>query len=65
MKQNRRPGGAPSLPKAPTGIIGLDETTGGRMPAGRPNHAILRAELRLLSPWLEDRGSIGAVALFS
>ena len=25
-----------SLPKAPTGIIGLDEITGGGLPSGRP-----------------------------
>src|SRR3954453_23366780 len=27
---------APSLPKAPTGIAGLDEITGGGLPQGRP-----------------------------
>ena len=26
----------PSLPKAPTGIVGLDEITAGGLPAGRP-----------------------------
>src|SRR5262245_32318250 len=26
----------PSIPKAPTGIQGLDEITGGGLPAGRP-----------------------------
>src|SRR5664280_81496 len=30
------PPAAPSLPKAPTGIQGLDEVTGGRLPRGRP-----------------------------
>ena len=28
--------GGPALPKAPTGIIGLDEVTGGGLPRGRP-----------------------------
>jgi circadian clock protein KaiC len=32
----RRPRRRPSLPKAPTGIQGLDELTGGGLPQGRP-----------------------------
>jgi circadian clock protein KaiC len=31
-----RPAQAPALPKAPTGIAGLDEITGGGLPRGRP-----------------------------
>jgi circadian clock protein KaiC len=31
-----RPGRARTLPKAPTGIAGLDEVTGGGLPKGRP-----------------------------
>ena len=30
------PAGMPSLPKTPTGILGLDEVTGGGLPRGRP-----------------------------
>ena len=33
-KQSRRPRQA--IPKAPTGVVGLDEITGGGLPAGRP-----------------------------
>ena len=40
MKHNKRvsrkPHRSPSLPKAPTGIQGLDELTGGGLPKGRP-----------------------------
>jgi circadian clock protein KaiC len=42
MKRNesrdvtRKPRRSPSLPKAPTGIQGLDELTGGGLPRGRP-----------------------------
>ena len=42
MKRNeskhatRKPRRSPSLPKAPTGIQGLDELTGGGLPKGRP-----------------------------
>ena len=38
MKSPRRktPAPAPRLPKAPTGIKGLDEITGGGFPRGRP-----------------------------
>jgi circadian clock protein KaiC len=32
----RKPRRSPSLPKAPTGIQGLDELTGGGLPRGRP-----------------------------
>jgi circadian clock protein KaiC len=32
----RKPRRSPSLPKAPTGIQGLDELTGGGLPQGRP-----------------------------
>ncbi len=32
----RKPRRSPSLPKAPTGIQGLDELTGGGLPKGRP-----------------------------
>ena len=32
----RKPGSSPSLLKAPTGIRGLDELTGGGLPRGRP-----------------------------
>jgi len=32
----RKPSRSPSLPKAPTGIQGLDELTGGGLPQGRP-----------------------------
>ena len=32
----RIPADAPSLPKSPTGITGLDEITGGGLPRGRP-----------------------------
>ncbi len=35
-KAARKPRGARSLPKAPTGIRGLDELTGGGLPQGRP-----------------------------
>ena len=31
-----RPTETPLFPKAPTGIVGLDEITGGGLPAGRP-----------------------------
>jgi circadian clock protein KaiC len=42
MKRNkpkkaiRKPRRTPSLPKTPTGILGLDELTGGGLPKGRP-----------------------------
>jgi len=36
MKQKRRSESASNLPKSPTGITGLDEITGGGLPAGRP-----------------------------
>lgn len=36
MKKTRKPIVPPSIPKAPTGIAGLDEITGGGLPAGRP-----------------------------
>jgi len=36
MKPKRRSESASTLPKAPTGITGLDEITGGGLPAGRP-----------------------------
>src|SRR5450759_3660302 len=42
MKRNepknaiRKPRRTPSLPKTPTGILGLDELTGGGLPQGRP-----------------------------
>jgi len=36
MKKKRQPENASALPKAPTGIAGLDEVTGGGLPAGRP-----------------------------
>jgi circadian clock protein KaiC len=36
MKQKQRPEIASSLPKSPSGITGLDEITGGGLPAGRP-----------------------------
>jgi circadian clock protein KaiC len=32
----RRPSASRALPKAPTGIQGLDEVTGGGLPRGRP-----------------------------
>jgi circadian clock protein KaiC len=35
-KVTRKPRRDPSLPKAPTGIQGLDELTGGGLPQGRP-----------------------------
>jgi len=36
MKHKRRSEMASTLPKSPTGITGLDEITGGGLPAGRP-----------------------------
>jgi len=36
MKHKRRSEIASTLPKSPTGITGLDEITGGGLPAGRP-----------------------------
>ena len=33
---DRGPRPSPGLPKAPTGIQGLDEITGGGLPRGRP-----------------------------
>src|SRR4051812_44197755 len=36
MKKTRKQIVPPSIPKAPTGIAGLDEITGGGLPAGRP-----------------------------
>jgi len=35
-QRGRKPRNVPSLPKAPTGIEGLDELTGGGLPRGRP-----------------------------
>ena len=35
-RKTRKPDAPPALPKAPTGIRGLDEITGGGLPAGRP-----------------------------
>lgn len=36
MKSNRSPTVGHAIPKSPTGIRGLDEITGGGLPAGRP-----------------------------
>jgi len=36
MKKNMHPAVTPALRKSPTGIIGLDEITGGGLPTGRP-----------------------------
>src|SRR5438128_76188 len=46
---NHRGRRAPALAKAPTGIRGIDEITGGG------NSAVLRAELRRLFGWLKQR----------
>src|SRR5687767_13787307 len=36
MKKTRKLAAPETLPKAPTGIQGLDEITGGGLPSGRP-----------------------------
>ena len=41
-KATRRPRRSPLLPKAPTGIQGLDELAGGGLPKGRPTLLFVR-----------------------
>jgi len=36
MKKKTHPAISPTLPQSPTGITGLDEITGGGLPAGLP-----------------------------